>query len=210
LRIEKQNRNEKEKFMSTQNVLSAPLKVVALVGSLRSGSYTRFAVQSAARGAETAGAAVEMIDLAEYRLPFADGESAPGESVQRLSAKLREADAVIVGTPEYHGSYTGVLKNALDLVGFAEFEGKVVGLVGVAGGALGGFAPLEHLRSVFRTLHAWVVPDQALVPQASTVFDADGRVKDAKLEERLENVGTQTVRAARLQRLDRECAEAVS
>ena len=53
--------------------------------------------------------------------------------VGKLREEVRAAEGIILGTPEYHGGFSGVLKNALDLMGFDEFEGKMMGLVGVSG-----------------------------------------------------------------------------
>ena len=71
-----------------------------------------------------------------------------------------------------------MLKNALDLMGFDEIEGKMIGLVGVSGGAMGAFDALNSLRNVGRALHAWVVPEQAAVAEAWKAFDGSGAVKD--------------------------------
>ena len=90
----------------------------------------------------------------------------------------------------------GVLKNALDLMGFEEFEGKMLGLIGVSGGRLGAFGAMHSLRDVGRALHAWVIPEQASVPQAWQVFDEQGHCKDAETETRLKQVGRQVVRFA--------------
>lgn len=83
-----------------------------------------------------------------------------------------------------------MLKNALDLMGFEEFEGKMLGLIGVSGA-------MHSLRDVGRALHAWVIPEQASVPEAWKVFDEQGRCKDAAMEKRLKEVGRQVVRFAR-------------
>jgi NAD(P)H-dependent FMN reductase len=72
----------------------------------------------------------------------------------------------------------------------------MVGLVGVSGGAMGGFGALNSLREVGRALHAWVVPNQASVPHAATAFDEQGNVKDADLERRLRAVGRDVARYA--------------
>jgi NAD(P)H-dependent FMN reductase len=95
---------------------------------------------------------------------------------------------IILGTPEYHGGYSGVLKNALDLMGFEEFEGKMLGLVGVSGGAIGAFGAMNSLREVGRALHAWVVPEQASIPRAWQQFDDAGNLKDPELNERVREV----------------------
>jgi NAD(P)H-dependent FMN reductase len=173
--------------------------VVGICGSLRLGSYTRMAVNAALRGAAEAGARTQLLDLVEYDLGFAGrGDQNDPESVVRLRRQVRESDGIILGTPEYHGSFSGVLKNALDHMGFTEFEGKMVGLVGVSGGQMGAFDALNSLRNVGRALHAWVVPEQASVPEAWKVFDDSGQVKDAETAERLLTVGRQVARFARL------------
>jgi NAD(P)H-dependent FMN reductase len=115
-----------------------------------------------------------------------------------LREEVKHAEGIILGTPEYHGGYSGVLKNALDLMGFEEFEGKMLGLVGVSGGAMGAFGAMNSLREVGRALHAWVVPDQASIPQAWQEFDETGKLRDPKLEERVRQVGRQVARFAYL------------
>jgi NAD(P)H-dependent FMN reductase len=97
----------------------------------------------------------------------------------------------------YHGSYSGVLKNALDHCGFDEFEGTTVGLLGVAGGAFP-ITALEHLRSVCRALNAWVLPHQAAIPQASTAFD-DGTFVDEDVAARVATLGRRIVEYASIE-----------
>src|SRR5579872_4271728 len=130
------------------------VRVAGLSGSRRQGSYTRMAVETALRGAAEVGTVTRLIDLAEFELPFADGGHRVEAHVEQLRAAVKEADGLILGTPEYHGSFSGVLKNALDLMGFDEFEGKMIGLVGVSGGQMGAFDALNSLRNVGRALHA--------------------------------------------------------
>ena len=159
------------------------------------------ALQAALEGAQEAGAAIRLIDLREYELIFCDGkedESSYPAGVFRLRDVVRSAQGLILGTPEYHGSYSGVLKNALDLMGFDEFEGKMLGLVGVSGGKMGAFGAMNDLRDVGRALHAWVVPEQASIPEAWKAFDERGRLKDAALAERVKEVGRQVARFALL------------
>ncbi|MDA1193468.1 MAG: NAD(P)H-dependent oxidoreductase [Candidatus Poribacteria bacterium] len=173
--------------------------IVGIGGSLRAGSYTRMAVAKALEGAASVGAQTKLIDLREYELIHADGEDdeshyPPG--VQRLRDDVSAAHGIVLGTPEYHGGYSGVLKNAIDLMGFDEFRGKMVGLVGVSGGALGAVNALNSLRNIGRALHAWVVPSQASVPSAWNVFEEDGSMTDEGLEKRLMAVGQEVARFA--------------
>ncbi len=174
--------------------------VVGLPGSLSDTSYTRMTVRLALEGAEDAGATTDLIDLRELELPFCDGsddEDYP-EDVFALRERVGRADGIILGTPEYHGGYSGVLKNALDLMGFDEFEGKMLGLVAVSGGSMGGLAPMNALRDVGRALHAWVVPSQAGIPRAWEVFEEEGRLGDDRIADRVRQVGQEVVRFARL------------
>ena len=179
--------------------------VVGICGSIRRASYTRMAVQVSLQGAQEAGAQTRLIDLKDYQLVFCCGEdeSAYPKDVLRLRREVRQAQGIILGTPEYHGGVSGVLKNALDLMGFDEFRGKMIGLVGVSGGAQGAVHSLNSLRTVGRALHAWVIPEQASVPEAWKVFDQSGVLKDSKLEERVKNVGRQVARFAYLHNSDK-------
>jgi FMN reductase len=102
---------------------------------------------------------------------------------------MLEADGFILGSPEYHGSISGVLKNALDFIGARELEGKFVALVGTAGGALGATNTLNTLNIICRTLHAWPLPSMPSVPQSYMAFNPDGTLKDEKLQKRLEELG---------------------
>jgi NAD(P)H-dependent FMN reductase len=180
------------------------IRVVGLPGSIRPGSYTRMAVETALRGAREVGCVTALIDLREYMLSFAGAGDEGGSGAEKLRAEVKQADGLILGTPEYHNSFSGVLKNALDLMGFDEFEGKMIGLVGVSGGLMGAFDALNSLRNIGRALHAWVVPEQASVPEAWKVFDKAGGIQDARLEQRLLEVGRQVGRFARLHK----CAQA--
>lgn len=173
--------------------------VVGIAGSLREVSRTRMAVAVALRGAESVGARTRLLDLRDYELPFCDDRDDEGTyppGVARLREDVRQAQGVVLGTPEYHSGYSGVLKNALDLMGFDEFEGKMVGLVGVSGGGLGAVNGLNGLRTVGRALHAWVVPTPASVPRASLSFDENGSPRSPDNEERLLAVGREVARFA--------------
>lgn len=171
--------------------------VAGLCGSLRPGSYSRAALALALDGAREVGARTRLIDPRDYELAFCDGNREDSDyppDVERLRRDVAEADGLIWCTPEYHGGYSGVLKNMLDLMGFDEIEGKLVGLVGVSGGSLGGTGALSGLRAVGRALHAWVIPEQAGVPRAWKAFDDGGLLKDPDLEERVRDVGRRVAR----------------
>jgi len=179
--------------------LERPISVAGICGSLRKESYTRQAVRIALQGAEEVGAQTRLIDLREYELIFCDGnqdESSPPAGVARLRSDVKEAQGIILGTPEYHGSLSGVLKNALDLMGFDEIEGKMIGLVGVSGGQGGALNALNSLRTIGRALHAWVIPEQVSIAEAWKAFHKSGRLKDSEMEKKVKEVGRQVARFA--------------
>lgn len=175
------------------------VKVVGICGSLRDDSLSRKVLRTGLEGAAEVGAETELIDLREYDMVFTVGkmsDEAVPDDVVRFRRKVQEARGVLLATPEYHGSYSGILKNALDLTGFDEMEGKMIGLLAVSGGAMGGLEAMNALRAVGRALHAWVIPEQAGVPRAWDAFDDDGSFKDEKLADRVREVGRQTARFA--------------
>ena len=179
-----------------QGTNTQPIYVVAICGSLRQGSSTHAALKIALSAAEEAGAEVELLELSEYDLVFqgsvaSESEYPPG--VFRLREKVKRAHGILLGSPEYHGSFSGVLKSALDLMGFDEFENKVIGLIGVSGGRMGAVNALSMLRTVGTALHAWVVPNDVSIPNSSQAFDANGNLHDAELTTRVKAVGKQVV-----------------
>ena len=183
---------------------SLEVRVVGLSGSLRSPSATRMAVQYALKGAEEEGARIEVLDLAAYNLPYwgLEREEANVKAVERFRKDLRASDGIILGTPEMHGSISGVLKNALDLTGTEEFEGKMVGLVGIAGGRMGAIEALSHLRAIGRSLHAWVDPTQVSIGDSAQVFNLNGEPMDPEIGERLKSVGREVAHFARLHKCE--------
>lgn len=181
------------------------IDVVGLCGSLRPGSYTKKALAIALEGAAETGARTELLDLNDFDLVFCDGtkhEERYPEGVSALRAKVKIAQGIILATPEYHGAMSGVIKNAIDLMGFDEFEGKMIGLVGVSGGRMGALNALNSLRMIGRVLHAWVVPQQISIPEARKHFDESGRMKNEEMAERIRNVGRQVARFAFLHNSD--------
>ena len=156
--------------------------------------------------AQEVAARTNLLDLRDYDLLLCDGkevESDYPEGVFRLRQEVGQAQGIVLGTPEYHGSFSGVLKNALDLMGFDEFEGKMIGLIGVSGGRMGAFNAMNSLRNIGRALHAWVIPEQASIPQAWQEFDDAGELKNPDLRERVMEVGSHVARFAYLHTSDK-------
>ncbi len=181
--------------------MAETIRVLGVCGSLREGSHTLEALKIALGAAKVEGAEIILFDLAQNPLPFCQGPSTDYQkaNLERWQMLVQEADAMILGTPEYHGSYSGVLKNALDLVSIDQMQDKVCGLISVLGGGANSNA-LNHLRLVCRWVHAWVIPHQAAVGAAYSAFNEDGTLKDEKLHKRVERVGADVVHYTRLLR----------
>jgi NAD(P)H-dependent FMN reductase len=198
-KTKKQSIGKQSTILTQEKIMTDPIRVVALAGSLSDNSKTRMALEVSLQGAQMKGAQTRLIDLRDFELIFADGDdNSLTPDVFKLRQIIQTAEGVILGTPEYHGGYSGVLKNALDLMGFKEFQGKIIGLVGVAGGSTGAINSLTGLRTVCRSLRAWVVPNQVSVPRAWQVFNDDGTLNDEQLQKRLIELGQEVTRFAYL------------
>jgi NAD(P)H-dependent FMN reductase len=163
------------------------VKIVGIAGSLRPDSYSVQALKLAISRVEALGAGVEIIDLRQMNLPFCNGgDDYPDyPDVEKLRNAVKEADGLILVTPEYHGSVSGVLKNALDLMSFEHLSDKVVGGISILGGQSNNNA-LNDLRTILRWVHAFVIPDQIAIGQAWKAFDREGKLLDEKLSQRLD------------------------
>lgn len=162
-------------------------RVVGLCGSLRDESRTRIALEAALDAAGDAGARTELIDLRHVSLPSLHAVDATPDDAARLRETVDDADAVLLGTPNYHGSFSGALKNALDYCGREEFDATTVGLLEVAAGAIPGTA-LVHLRTVSRTLNAWTLPTEVAIPDSHSLITERG-IDDEDLDARVRRLG---------------------
>ncbi len=169
-------------------------QVVAVCGSLAADSVTRVALREVLTAAKAEGARSVHIDLREYDLPAFDADNQDAGDAPDLRRHLREADAVVLGTPMYHGSYSSALKTALDYSGFDEFEDTTVGLLAVSGGSFPTPA-LEHLRAVVRALDAWPLPLDVAIPDAHGQVSDDSLVDDT-LRDRVDQLGRELVQYA--------------
>ncbi|CAG7625179.1 FMN-dependent NADPH-azoreductase [Paenibacillus solanacearum] len=142
-----------------------------------------------------------LFDLWEKPLPFYTKDSQPEDAnVSELKQGLLEADGIVLATPEYHGSLSGVLKNALDFAGFDHFDGKIVLSVSSAGGAVG-VSSLQHLQTIVRNVHGINCPEWISIGGAQRTFSPDGVPEDEKTRERVQrtlNYFTKMVRTFRM------------
>jgi chromate reductase, NAD(P)H dehydrogenase (quinone) len=185
--------------------MSTPVKILAFAGSTRTGSYNKKLALAAAEAARTAGAEVTFADLRDFPMPLYDGdlekEHGLPEATQQLRALLLAHDGLILSSPEYNSSISGVLKNAIDWASrpvpsetpLACFDGKVAVLLSASPGALGGIRGLASVRSILGNMKVIVLPDQLAVSKAQEAFDENGGLKDEKQRKTLESITSRLV-----------------
>ncbi|MBW5445073.1 NADPH-dependent FMN reductase [Cohnella sp. CFH 77786] len=173
------------------------MNVAILAGSARRESASTKVARYIGKRLNALGHNARVFDLRETPLPLYDpDEDAVPEPARALAQLVAESDAVVLATPEYHGSLSGVLKNALDYLGAEEFDGKVVLSVSAAGGAVG-VSSLTHLQTIVRNLHGINCPDWISVGGDQRRFDAEGNPLDERMRLRIENVLETFVRMSR-------------
>ncbi len=177
------------------------IRVTGVCGSLSADGATRKALEIVLKGAAEYDAKTALLELRNFNLVFYG--SVPQDEyppdVFQLRQALKDSQGIILATPEYHGSLTGALKNMLDLMTIEDFETKIIGLVGVAGGDIGAINSLNTMKTICRNLHCWVLPQEVSIANSTQTFDDDGTANDPAIEERLLNVGRQVVKFASVQ-----------
>ena len=168
------------------------IRIAAVRGSIRPGNYTSKALDLVvAEMAKSSGTGVDLIDPATLELAM-PGQSAGDADQEQVRQLISNATGVVLSTPEYHGSYSSVIKLVIENLGFpSALSGKPIALLGVAGGQIGAIKALEHLRSVCSHVGAIVLPGPVSVANVQDHFDDAGRCLDEHLESRIRGLGTQ-------------------
>lgn len=188
--------------------------IVGIGGTATPSSSTEQALRVALDSAEQAGAEVRMfasealIALPHYLTPAAD-ECA---EARVLIESIRAADGLILASPGYHGSISGLVKNAIDYLeetskdGRAYLDGVPVGLIATAYGWQATGSTLATLRAIVHALRGWPTPLGAAVNSSGGIFK-DGKCTDPGASNQLQLVGHQVVQFARLRLLDPSATE---
>jgi FMN reductase len=183
------------------------LSIVGIGGTTAPGSSTEQALTIALRAAEAEGAQVALFDGAALAaLPhYALGAVEQSEEGRRLVAAVREAHGLIIASPGYHGSISGLVKNAIDYVEETAKDSRVyldglpVGLIVTAYGWQATGSTLATMRSIVHALRGWPTPLGAAIRSVSGMFKG-GECADAGAAMQLELVGKQVVEFARLRK----------
>jgi chromate reductase len=156
------------------------IKVLAFAGSLRKGSFNKALIRCAVEVAPE-NVAVEVFDLEGMPLFNQEFEANPPQRVKEFKDKIRAADALLIATPEYNYSISGVLKNAIDCASRPRadtpLEGKPVAIMSASTGRLGGARAQYHLRQAFIFLNMHPVNrPEVMLSDALHNVDTDGKV----------------------------------
>lgn len=168
--------------------------IVAFSGSTREASLNKKLVRLASAAARDAGATVTEIDLREFPMPFYDGDLQEREGFPEHARLFKDLivshDAMLIASPEYNRSISGVLKNAIDWASRTTpgdpvpnaFAGKTAGLLAASPGLIGGYCGLFQLRAILGCIGVLVLPEQVTVAKANEAFDETGGLRDAKTQ----------------------------
>lgn len=172
------------------------MRIAIIAGSNHKNSSSTQLARYVGERLSIAGHTIDFWDLYTKPLPFydPDADSDP-EAVMQLADIVTEADAIVLSTPEYHGSVSGVLKNALDYLGGAHFEGKMVLSISSAGGAVG-VSSLQQMQVIVRNVHGINCPEWISIGGDLRRFDEEGVPLNPSLRSRVENVLNSFVKLA--------------
>lgn len=139
-----------------------------------------------AQGIHTA----EVLDLARYDFPVMEEvlqrHPNPPAGLADFAGRIRQSDAFLFVSPEYNGSYTAALKNAVDYLKEREFAGKVIGVVSVSTGMLGGIRAALAMQQLVLGISGYPIPQMLPVGQVGQRFDEEGNVLDPLFEKNID------------------------
>ena len=177
------------------------MRVLGISGSLRRGSLNSALLRAAAERLPGGVELVELEGLSEVPPFDEDLEGGPAPvSVRRLRDAIRDADAVLIATPEYNHSLPGQLKNALDWAsrpaGKSALNGKPAAAIGASKSMFGGVWAQAELRKVLAAMGGRVIDSELAVARAHEHVE-DGRLRlEPDQEERLDGILAELVSAA--------------
>lgn len=133
----------------------------------------------------------EILDLAEYQLPIMEEVlhklPNPPAGLSEFADKIRQSDAHIFVSPEYNGSYTAALKNAVDYLKESEFSKKVIGIASVTAGSMGGMRAALAMQQLVLGISGYPIPQMLTVGQVAQRFDETGNLLDPLYEKAVLN-----------------------
>ncbi len=188
--------------------MSAAAKILVVTGSSRIDSHLVQVTGIAAAAARAAGAEVRELSLERTPLPvmiWGDADQPALAEVRLIRELAAWAEGFVIGTPEYHGSMSGALKNWFDFL-YGELAGKFAGVVATTGGGTGDMS-ITAVKTCFQWCHGFVLPFHVAANDAAFT---DDRLGDPRVIDRIERVGHDVVRYASVLRPAFEQARTLS
>lgn len=180
-------------------------RILGIGGTTRAGSSSEKALAISLKAAADAGADTVMMSSSDLLLPmYSPDERSRTPAAQRLVAAFEECDGIIVSSAAYHGSVSGLVKNALDYVEDLRegkrvyFDGVAAGLIACGGGWQAAGQTLATLRAIAHALRAWPTPLGAMLNTSTKLFDDAGACTDLSVRFQLETIGRQVVEFAEM------------
>lgn len=184
------------------------LRILAIDGATRQHSRTRQLLYLLKKDFSDPDVDFTIFDQEKSPLPLYDELKLHDEVVQNFLKLVREADGIILSSPEYHGGISGALKNALDWIDFLEDEdflkGKVVGLVG-GGGSLANAGATFQMMMITRALHGWLMPEVIIsIPKIKMAFDEKGELIEEMYRKRMDSFAKKMIKYTKMFRVNQQ------
>nr|WP_225507704.1 NADPH-dependent FMN reductase [Mycolicibacterium fortuitum] len=178
--------------------------VVGMGGTLRADSSTERAVRYCLESVERQGGRTRMFAGPDLELPmYAPHSLERTPAALEFVSALRDADAVVVGSPGYHGAISGLVKNALDYIEDLREDPRVYldntpwGCISCAYGWQAAVGTLGQLRSIGHALRAWPTPLGVAINSADKIWSETGELADATVRGQLDMLATQLLNFGR-------------
>jgi FMN reductase len=179
--------------------------IVGIGGTTRSDSSSQKALHVALMAARAAGAETILLSGKELQFPiYEPHDRVRTEDARRFIDLLRNSNGLLIASPGYHGSISGLIKNALDYIEDLRdsdppyLDGRAVGCIACAYGWQAAGTTLAAMRSIVHALRGWPTPMGATINSTLSLFDDDGICEDDSARFQLELVGRQVVDFARM------------
>ncbi|MBN8499979.1 MAG: NAD(P)H-dependent oxidoreductase [Sphingomonadales bacterium] len=180
------------------------IRIVALGGTVNPGSTTELALRQAAATAAAGGAEIQVFGGAYLSTlaHYGSGAHNQGDGGELVEA-VRMADGLLIAAPGYHGTISGLVKNALDYLEDLSkdarpyLDGRAVGLIATAYGDQATMSTLITMRAIVHALRGWPTPMGATIRTYHGLFSPDGECLEDRARLQLEMVGSQVLRGAR-------------
>jgi len=153
-----------------------------ILGTARAGRQSEKVARFMLEQAKEAGLDSEILDVRDYRVQATDN-SVQIPAAEKLREKIRNADGLIIVSPEYNHGYPGELKMMLDLL-YEEYARKPVGICGVSSGPFGGTRMVEQMKPVCVEFHMVPIREAVYFSSVMDLFDGEGKIKDEAYRQR--------------------------